>query len=64
MTLKLQSYSKYDEIRCFLYTLKVLFEDTARISIGILFQIVAPEYFTEFNTCSVVLTIGVLDSFY
>ena len=65
MILKLQSYNRYDEIRCF-YTssLKVLFEDTSQISIGILLQIVAPEYFTEFNPYLVVLTVGFLNVFY
>ena len=38
-------------------------ENTSEISIGILFQIVAPEYFTEFNPYLVVLTVGVLNSF-
>ena len=35
----------------------MLFDEPSRISIGISFQIVAPEYFIEFNPYLVVLTI-------
>ena len=41
----------------------MLFDEPSRISIGISFQIVAPEYFIEFNPYLVVHTIGVLSSF-